>query len=371
MGRLLLICFCSLFFLAGCSDASIRIGFLAPLTGKTADIGVTGRHSLQLAIEEINAQGGIAGKQLEFVVENSIGTPEETLAAARRLAQKDVAVIIGPFLSQKAIQIRPFIKSYDGAIVSPTVATEELTGQKDNFFRLIQTTKIRAQMLANYIVDKRSIKTAMLFGDADNTAYVNSFNNAFADQLAKKGGSVTDKILLPLSKERDWSPVIASLKEKPADSILVTTSANHMASLALELKQHKISVQIMGPNWPFHKQLLLAGGRDVEGIIFASSYNPASKTADLLSFLSKIRKRFGESGDSFAAIYTYESAQLVFSLLQKAKGDPKKLLKLLNQSPSTQGLYSEISLDPFGDVKRENFMMTIKNGAFVPLADAN
>lgn len=306
---------------------------------------------------------------MELITGNTAAPPSDVLAAAKRLAQKDVAIIIGPFLSEKAALLRPFIDQYDGAILSPTVATDKLTGIKDHFFRLMPSTKNQAKMLADYVIEKRLLKTALLFGDTDNAAYVNSFNNAFAEQFTKRGGTVTETINLALSGKRDWTPVFNSLKKTPVDTILISASSINTAALAQELHRRKLFIQILGPSWAFHKQILMAGGRDIEGILLTTSYNPLSDNPKFIDYTKKFRQRFGESGSSLSPVYSYEAAQLVFQLLKETNGNTKEVLSRLEQGLSFNGLHGRITLDAFGDVNRESFLMTIKNGQFFQIKD--
>lgn len=370
--KLLSIFFCCFFFLlTGCKEAPLKIGILAPLTGPFSHVGVSARNAIQMAVDEINTAGGIDGRLIQLEPENTIGTPEELHAAAARLADQEAVAIIGPIMSQKAIQLRPFIKGFDGAIISPMVATEQLSGLKDNFFRTMATTDRRAKMLANYIIDKRLIKSVLIFGDLNNAAYVESFNDAFERALTERNGIVTARIEKPLSQEKDAEAIFKSLEEKPADAILISASAINVAAIAQKLRQSGNNIQILAPTWPFQKQIITAGGRDIEGSIFASSFNPVSDYPPYQAFVTRFLKRFGDSGSPGKGVYAYEAAKLLFQALKKSRGDKAKTIKILSQKPSIDGLYGQIFLDEFGDVNRKDFLMTIKNGAFAALTDVN
>lgn len=351
---------------SGCDRAPIKVGALIPLQGRLAHFGINGRNAIQLAIEELNAAGGINGRKLVLIIENSAGSPEESLAAAKRLVEQDVVGIIGPSLSEEVIQLKPFWeKQTTLPFISPTVTTEKLSGLKDNFFRIESTSPKRAQMLADYITDERLIKDVLVVGNKDNLAYTKSFNDAFIQRLEEQNGSVTDEINLSFVGSTDWTPILKSLEENPADAILINARGVDAASLAQTLRSKDIYTQIMCPSGAFHDTVLRVGGRDVEGMIFAASYDPTSDYPPYLDFIYRFKKRYGEVGSSFNAVYAYEAAQLLFYALQQTKGKQDGMIDALRSGPTIEGLYGPFSLDEFGDVERKDFLMTIRNGQFV------
>ena len=125
---------------SGCKEPEpARIGFIGELTTRGAGLATSGRDGFLLAVEEINQQGGLDGQKVEFLVED-VGLHKETsLNAVRKLAEKQVSVMIGPMTSQTAVALVPEINRLQIPLISPTVSTNQLNGLDDYFFRVYYT----------------------------------------------------------------------------------------------------------------------------------------------------------------------------------------------------------------------------------------
>ena len=119
----------------GCSGKkAIRIGFVAQLTGVQAELGVQERNGVQLAMEKINAKGGIGGRPVELVVRDDLGTPEGARAADRDLIEAGVVAIIGHATSGQTMVGLSVTNPARVVMLSPTATTPELSGLDDFFF---------------------------------------------------------------------------------------------------------------------------------------------------------------------------------------------------------------------------------------------
>ncbi|CAG0964133.1 partial Leucine-, isoleucine-, valine-, threonine-, and alanine-binding protein, partial [Anaerolineae bacterium] len=125
------------FFLVSCAgNVPIRVGFVAQLTGVQAELGVQERNGVQLAVEEINAAGGIAGRPIELIVQDDLGTPEGAQAADRELIGAGVVAIVGHATSAQTISGLAVTNPARIVMLSPTATTPELSGLDDYFFRI-------------------------------------------------------------------------------------------------------------------------------------------------------------------------------------------------------------------------------------------
>jgi branched-chain amino acid transport system substrate-binding protein len=120
---------------AGCNDSEpIRIGFLGGLTSRAAGLSTSGRDGFQLAIEEINASGGVNNRQVEGIIQDTRGHKETALQAVNSLIEREVAAIIGPMTSQTAVAVVSEADLAKIPMISPTVSTNHLNGLDDYFF---------------------------------------------------------------------------------------------------------------------------------------------------------------------------------------------------------------------------------------------
>lgn len=133
------------FFLVNCTGKEpVRMGFVAQLTGIQAELGVQERNGVQMVVEEINAAGGVAGRPIELIVQDDLGTPEGAQAADHELIKAGVVAIIGHATSGQTVAGLAVTNPAHVVMLSPTASTPELSGQDDYFFRIAQTLAPRA-----------------------------------------------------------------------------------------------------------------------------------------------------------------------------------------------------------------------------------
>ena len=137
--------------LAACGPTKpVQLGFLAGLSGRSADLGEAARNGVMLAIEQRNLAGGINGRAIELIVRDDREDPETAARGAAELAASGVAAIIGPITSSMAVAALPSIEKAKVVMVSPTVTAMQLVGKDDYLFRINATTRDYARMYADF-----------------------------------------------------------------------------------------------------------------------------------------------------------------------------------------------------------------------------
>lgn len=128
----------------------MKIGFMAGLSGRVADLGVSGRNGLILAIEQKNGSGGINGKPLELIVRDDRQDSQRARSSVKELLDDGVELIIGPMTSSMAMSVVKLVNNSDAYLLSPTVTTTDLLNIDDHFLRVISSTKEYGNKSATY-----------------------------------------------------------------------------------------------------------------------------------------------------------------------------------------------------------------------------
>ena len=136
--------------LPGCSSLPVKIGFLGGLTGPTADLGVAGRDSTLLAVEQLNQRGGLRGKPVELVAYDDRQQPKVLPELAGHIRQAGLMGMVGPMTSSMAAVWIPLANEMGLTTVSPTVTSSDFTGKDDHFFRVCSTTREYAYISADH-----------------------------------------------------------------------------------------------------------------------------------------------------------------------------------------------------------------------------
>ena len=132
--------------------SSIKLGFSAGLSGLKSELGISGRNGAQLAVEEINRNGGVRGRKVELLVMDDKNNAETACVVDQKLAKQGVNIIIGHMVSSVAVDTVKNANENKILLISPTIATDELSHIDDNFIRVIASNKVQGYSLAKAVL---------------------------------------------------------------------------------------------------------------------------------------------------------------------------------------------------------------------------
>jgi branched-chain amino acid transport system substrate-binding protein len=357
----LVLCACSS-LLSCIEDPPLKIGFVAGLTGRVADLGVASRDAVTLAIEEQNMSGGISGRQLELVVRDDQQDAEALKQAVRELVDEEVSAIIGPVTSSMAVTAQPLINANQIVMVSPTAKTDQLSGKDDFFFRVTAPVSKNAEQLADYVTKDINLPRFAVVYDLSNRAFTETWLNSFKNTLEKNGGQVVAVEEFTSQPEVHFLPLAKRVLEAEPDGVLLLSSAIDTALLSQQIRKLESSVALFSSEWASTTDLLSFGGRAVIGMRSFHSFNANSQEPRYLAFKEKFTQRFGYV-PSFVTVLSYDAASHLFAGLAR-KTDEESLKTALLGIGRFPGLQSEMTFDRYGDVERKLFLTVIENGQF-------
>lgn len=349
--------------LAACGDTSpLLVGFSGSLTGSYSDLGVQGRNGATLAMEVLNAQGGVAGRKLMLLVEDDLGTVEGAIAADARLHAKGVAAIIGHMTSGLTAAALPGAEKARRVLFSPSSSSPLFTGKKDALFRPVATSEDEASALAEHVRGHRRIARVHIVLDADNAAYTEPFAASFAAVFTQKGGTVVSRQTFSPLRSPDWSALAAGLDGGPETCVFIVASSRDTAAVVQAARHRGLAALMAGSGWARTGDLPKYGGRTVEGMVFSGPFDKNSKDPDFTSFQEAYARRFG-SEPNFAAVYAYETMLFLGEALGRTRGNPERLFDVL-PGMRIKGLVGELRLDEFGDIRRPAYIEEVRKGEF-------
>ena len=168
-----------LFFTACSQPKPVKIGYVAGLTGRVADQGIGGRNGAVLAVEELNAAGGIKGRPVELIVKDDASNLATVLQVDQQLIDAGVTAIVGHVISAAALVAVPLMNRTQTLMISPSVRTAQLTGREDYFFSLITPIAPAAEKQAEYAVNRMGIQRMITLYDLSNRQYGEDWTGAF------------------------------------------------------------------------------------------------------------------------------------------------------------------------------------------------
>lgn len=363
----------SLFFTGCMKKEPIRIGFVADLTGNQAELGVQERNGVQLAVDKINAAGGIAGRPIELMIRNDLGTIDGAQNADRELVKSGVTAIIGHATSQQTLAGLQITNPAHVLLLSPTTSTPDLSGKYDYFFRVYPSFSDSAKGFATHIYKNRKLSKLAILYDTDNKAYSTTYQTIFANQYRAAGGSIVGEVGFSSAAKIDFNPILSQLRANNADALLLITSDVDAAMIVQRTRLLGWQVPLFASAWAQTAALIYNGGQAVEGMEIEQAYALNSQSPDFLDFKKRYQDRFGQL-PSFGAAFGYEAAMVLGAALQKTDGKAPGLRQAMVETKNFKGLIDTFSFNEAGDVIRPFYLSVIQDNQFLilqPLAPAN
>ncbi|MCV6638952.1 ABC transporter substrate-binding protein [Candidatus Albibeggiatoa sp. nov. NOAA] len=358
MYRLLFISY--LFLLTACTERPIYIGFVGEITGRHSTENVAARNGIELAVDLINEQGGIHGKSIKLIIKNDKGDPELAQQVDTELINQGVVAIIGHMASQPTIAALPQINYSQTILFSPTVA--RLAGQKDYFFRAAPSIQQEAKAFPHYLYHDLGIRELVGIIDTNNRDYTEALWGDIYQDFRKLGGEIKHSLYI-LHDDLKTFIAESGLDRLQPEAIMFLSSANDVALLAQFARQQGIQSQFFAPVSAHNQDLILKGGRAVENMQVLSIYNPNNPYHNFQLFSQQYQKRYRQN-PSYGAAYGFETVTILAHALRQTHGQSQGLPQALLGIKKLPAIQGNISIDAYGDIQRDLYIMQVKNGQF-------
>lgn len=350
--------------LAGCDkEKPITIGFMAGISGKVADLGISGLDAVQLVVDEVNEKGGINGRRIHLIVKNDQQDPEKARIMARQLIDQGVEAIIGPMTSDMAMAITPLINSAGIVAVSPTATSQVLSERDDYFFRVSSTTKDYAGKSARYHAQKTPVKRFIAAYDLGNRSFSENWLHNFTAAFKRSGGVSVEPIGFDTDSNSNLLQLAEEILAREGDGVLVVANSMDSALICQQIRKLNKDIYITLADWGATERLLELGGDLIEGVTVIQTFDRDSVAPEYQKFRKAFMDRYSRE-PGFAGVYAWDATQVIFQALaaqQKGVSLKETLLKIRH----FEGLQGPFSFDDFGDVQRFNASISIvRDGKF-------
>ncbi|WP_448589460.1 branched-chain amino acid ABC transporter substrate-binding protein [Thermodesulfobium sp.] len=356
--------------LAGCSgnqqkssSSTIKVAVVGPMTGSQAKYGEDWKNSAILAIDEINAKGGIKGKKLEAVIFDDAADPKQAVSVAQKIvSDPSIVAVIGHVNSGCSI---PASKIYAQAnIPMLTVSTNpELTQQGlKNIFRVAPTDNVQGSFAADFLFKKGYKNIAIL---QDKSAYGQGVATEFKNSFEKLGGKVL--AFEGVSEDqKDFSAILTKFKTLKPDAIYFGGYYPEGALITKQMRDLGMKMPLVGPDGLYDPQFLKIAGAAANGDIVTNIGLNIETNPNAKDFLTVYKAKYGEPGAY--GIFAYEAVKILAAALEKdptAKGEA--LIKLLDET-NYNGVLGKTTFAPNGDTTNKVITVyEVKNEKFVEI----
>jgi branched-chain amino acid transport system substrate-binding protein len=308
---------CSMAVFAGGSKDSgdvIKIGVIAPLSGAVAVYGVECRNGIELAVKEINAAGGVNGKQLQIISEDDEGNPEKTVSAYTKLTTKDrVSFIIGSLTSGCTLAITERAQSQKIIQIAPAATASAITDAGNFVFRTCFIDPFQGTVGGKFAAENLGTKRAAVLYDIGNDYSVGLHDNFKIAFVAAGGQIVADESYA--TGEKDFNAQITKIKQVNPDVVYLPDYYGTVALIAKQLRAQGINTPIVGADgWD---GLTENAGDEVLNGFYSNHYAPDSTDPSVVKFVTAFKSAYNSTPNSFAAL-GYDSVYMLKDAISAA-----------------------------------------------------
>lgn len=353
--------------LAGCSPAGpFKLGFLAGLSGRAAVTSEDGRNGCILAVEQVNATGGMQGQLLELVVQDNGDDAATARSAMQQLLQARVQAVIGPFASAVAVAVLPLAQQAGVLLLSPNATASVLAGQDDALLMLNPSTREATRAYAQLLWQRglRRLATATAT-DPRNAVYAVAWRDEFADAFRALGGVLAAQVDFASDPATAYGEVVRKMLDSRPDGLVFACGSVDAVRLAQQARRQAPALPVAVADAAGGEALIAIGGRAVEGIVVGQLHDRSNTSARYRAFVDAYQSRFGRM-PGYHAVISHDAVTVLVQA-QGRRGAAESMKGAVLRHGPYDGLQQPIVFDRFGDTTRAPHFVTVRDGRFEPL----
>ena len=292
----------------------IVIGGIFPLSGAVAVYGVECKNGIDLAIEEINAAGGVNGQKLVLVSEDDEGNPDKTVNAYQKLTSKNNAkIILGSLTSGCTQAITARCQAQTVLQIAPAATAPAITDAGDYIFRACFIDPFQGTVGGKFAAENLSCKKAAILFDTGNDYSVGLTEN-FEKSFIDCGGQIVAKEAYT-TNDKDFNAQLTKIKNANPDVVYLPDYYGVVALIAKQLRAKDINCCIVGADgWD---GVLGNAGEEVLNGFYSNHYAADSTEPAVQKFVSAFNEKYEKDPNAFAAL-GYDSVYLLKDAISKA-----------------------------------------------------
>ncbi|MES9845815.1 MAG: branched-chain amino acid ABC transporter substrate-binding protein [Candidatus Sedimenticola sp. 6PFRAG5] len=343
---------------------TIKIGVAGPHSGDLASYGIPSKKAAELVVADINAKGGINGKQIELMIEDDVCKPEVATNTATKLVSAGVKVVLGHICSGATKAALPIYNNAGVVVMSPSATNPALTqsGEYPNFFRTIAADDAQARTEVDFALDVLGLKKiAVIHDKGDYGKGLAEFAKMFLEESGK-GEVVLFEGVTPGAV--DYSAIVQKIKRSGAEAVIFGGYHPEASKIVTQMRKKRMKIPFISDDGVKDDTFIKVAGKYAEGVYATgpqdNSANPLSAEA-----IEAHKKAHGEDPGAFYE-NAYAAALALTNAIAKAGSTDFDAMKKALQTNNTDTPVGSIHFDGRGDAVGVGFAMyQVKDGKYI------
>ena len=350
---------------AGASaQETIKIGEYASLTGKEAAFGQSSHKGTLLAVEEINAAGGVLGRQIELVTDDNQSKQGESATIVKKLIFREKVVgILGEVASMRSLEAAPLCQAYKIPMISPSSTNPKVTEIGNYIFRVCFIDPFQGTVMAKFSKDTLKIRRVAVLTSV-SSAYSVGLAKYFKQRFTDDGGEVVIEQKFT-EGDKDFNAQLTAIKAAGVECIFVPGYYTEAALICRQARELDMKIPLFGGDGWEAPELIKIGGDAVEGCYYSTHYSPQVDTPAVKNFVARFKARFGgETPDAMAAL-GYDSAQVMVDAIRRAGNTEGPAVRdALAATKGFEGVTGTTTMDKERNASKAAVVIMVKDGQF-------
>ena len=343
------------------TEEEVVIGGIGPLTGSNASYGISVQQGGQLAVDEINAAGGINGMQIRYLFEDDESDAEKAISAYNKLMDDGMQVLMGTVTSDPCIAVTDE-SSRDGILqITPSGSAEACT-QYDNCFRICFTDPLQGRSMANYMYEEGLRKVAIIYDVASD--YSSGIYEAFVDEFEALGGEIVAAESFT-SGDVDFKTQLTKIKATDAEALFLPIYYTEVAYIVNQAVNVGLELPYYGcDGWDGVINQLEGDTTNIEGAIYLTPFVANSEDEIVKNFVTNYREAFGAEPDQFAAD-AYDAIYTIKAAIEQAGSMDNDAIIAAMTEITVSGVTGEMTFSEDGEPNKAARVAVIQDGQYV------
>ena len=354
---------------SGSSSGTIKVGILAPLTGEVANYGMAARDGAKLYLDQVNANGGINGKQIEIVEYDEKGDATEAVNAFNRMVEDGVTAVIGDVTSKPTIAVAMESVDFNMPMITGTATASDVTSYGDNYFRSCFIDPFQGEKMASYAKEKlEAASAAVIYNNGDD--YSKGLHDAFIAKCEELGVEVVGDESYAAG-DVDFKSQLTNIMANSPDVLFCPDYYETVSQIAIQAREVGLASTLLGGDGWSSVLSAMTDATAVEGAYFCSGFSLDDTSEMVQTFVTDYNAAYGSDPDMFAA-QSYDAAMILCAAIEAAEqtgtepasDEYKQAIIDAMDATDLDCVTGHITYDELNNPIKDAVILTIKDGNY-------
>jgi branched-chain amino acid transport system substrate-binding protein len=343
---------------------TIKLGAIQPISGQVSAYGTQTRDAILMAVDEINAKGGVLGKKIQMVVEDDEASPDKSMNAIKKLVARDKVIgIVGALTSKCSLAITKYAQAKKVIMISPSSTNDTVTDAGDYIFRACYKDSFQGEVVAQFSYETLKAKRAAILYDITND-YSKGLTTNFTQKFKALGGEIVATETYS-TNDKDFNAQLTKIKATKPEVLFIPDYYSTISLIAKQVRAQGLTIPMVGADgWD---EITNNAGDEVLKCYYSNHYSPEANDPDVKNFVKKYEAKYKITPNALAAL-GYDATYILAEAIQKAGSTQPEKIKAAMMKTNRKFVTGNIKFDAKRNPVKSAIMLEIVKGADGKLA---